>query len=208
MIWLRPIIGVVGRFEKISEINNAMVIYENIIKAINKSGGDVIGLVNSSNNVLKLCDGVLLQGGNDVSLIDLPIIKYCYTNDIPILGICLGMQMLSLFFSGHLDNFNNNYHMDKSHSFTHFVILNQSSKLYDIVRHRYILVNSRHKSYVKSSKLMISGISKDGYIESVEDITKRFFIGVQWHPETTFEYDIVSQRIFRAFIDECRKGRK
>ena len=205
---MRPIIGVVCRFEKISEVNNAMVIYENVIKAVKQSGGEVIGLVDSQDSILRLYDGIILQGGNDISLMDLKIINYCYINDIPLLGICLGMQMLALAFDGQMLDLIDNRHMDKINRFVHSVTLDEASKLYDIVRQRYILVNSRHYSYIKNTKLNISGISDDGYIEAIEDKNKRFFVGLQWHPETTFEYDIVSKKIFKTFIDECRKGKR
>lgn len=205
---MKPIIGVVTRFEKISEINNAMVIYENIIKAIKKSGGLVIGLIDDNIELLKLCDGIILQGGNENSIIDIRITKYCFDNNIPLLGICLGMQMMNLSLDGKMCNFINLNHYDKENKYVHSVYLNKSSKLYKIIGLDCILVNSRHKSYVKSNKLFISGISNDGYIESLEAKNKRFFIGVQWHPETTFEYDIVSKKIFKAFILECQKGKR
>ena len=203
---MKPIIGVVSRFEKISEINNAMVIYENIIRAIKDSGGLIIGLIDDNIELIKKCDGIILQGGNDNSTIDIPILQYCYDNDIPLLAICLGMQMMGLTFNGKINDFNNNKHLNKTCKYVHSVNLNKLSKLYEITKLNYILVNSRHKSYIKNTSLMISGISSDGYIEAIEDKNKRFFIGLQWHPETTFEYDIVSQKISKAFILECQKG--
>lgn len=205
---MKPIIGVVCRFEKISEINNAMVVYENIIKAIKSSGGLVIGIVDDNINIINICDGIILQGGNDISIIDIPIVKYCYKKDIPILGICLGMQMIGLSFEGTVNDFTIKFHSNKKNKYVHSVYLNNFSKLYKIVGSKHILVNSRHKSYINKTNLIISGISNDGYIESIEKNNKRFFIGVQWHPETTFEYDIVSQKIFKAFILECQKGKK
>lgn len=205
---MKPIIGVVVRFERISEINNAMVIYENVINAVKKSGGLVIGLIDENIELINLCNGIILQGGNDTSIIDIPILKYCYDKDIPLLGICLGMQMMSLYFNGEINDFTTSKHANKKFKYVHSVHLNKLSKLHEIIGLDYILVNSRHKSYIKNTNLSISGISNDGYIESVEDKNKRFFIGVQWHPETTFEYDIVSQKIFKAFILECQKGKK
>lgn len=204
---MKPIIGVVSRFEKISDINNAMVIYENIIKAVKKSGGLVMGIVNDDIDIVNLCDGIILQGGNDVSQIDIPILNYCYNNDIPTLGICLGMQMMALVFDGKISDFENDLHLNKKDKYVHTVYLNSFSKLFNIIKHSYILVNSRHKSYIKNTNLNISGISMNGYIESIEDPNKRFFVGLQWHPETTFEYDIVSKKIFKAFILECQKGK-
>ena len=205
---MKPIIGVVCRFEKISEINNAMVVYENIIKAIKSSGGLVIGIVDDNIDIINMCDGIILQGGNDISVIDIPIVKYCYKKDIPILAICLGMQMIGLSFEGTVNDFTNKLHSNKKNKYVHSVYLNNFSKLYKIVGSKHILVNSRHKSYINKTNLIISGISDDGYIESIEKNNKRFFIGVQWHPETTIEYDIVSQKIFKAFILECQKGKK
>ena len=204
---MKPIIGVVSRFEKISDINNAMVIYENIINAVKKSGGLVIGIVSNDLDIVNLCDGIILQGGNDISEMDIPILKYCYKNNIPTLGICLGMQMIALAFNGKISDFKNNLHLNKKDKYVHIVYLNSFSVLYNIIKTPYILVNSRHKSYITKTDLCISGISTDGYIESVEDSNKRFFIGIQWHPETTFEYDIVSKKIFKAFILECQKGK-
>ena len=114
--------------------------------------------------------------------------------------------MMGLTFNGKINDFNNNKHLNKTCKYVHSVNLNKLSKLYEITKLNYILVNSRHKSYIKNTSLTISGISSDGYIEAIEDKNKRFFIGLQWHPETTFEYDIVSQKIFKAFILECQKG--
>ena len=43
---------------------------------------------------------------------------------------------------------------------------------------------------LKNTKLEVVGISHDNYIEAIEDTSKRFFIGVQWHPESMIDYDI------------------
>ena len=59
-----------------------------------------------------------------------------------------------------------------------------------------IKVNSRHKSVLKNTNLKITSKSIDGYIESIEDSNKKFFIRVQWHPE-----DINQLELFQKLVD-------
>ena len=49
----------------------------------------------------------------------------------------------------------------------------------------------------------VSGISNDNVIECIEDENKRFFLGVQWHPESMYNYDLNSRKIFDYFIKIC-----
>ena len=42
-------------------------------------------------------------------------------------------------------------------------------------------------------------------IEAIEDKNKKFFIGVQWHPESMYSYDILECNLFDYFIEVCRK---
>ena len=63
--------------------------------------------------------------------------------------------------------------------------MNIKSKLYDIVKQKKIKVNSAHHQSVKvpGKGLTVSAIASDGVIEGIEDHTKKFCHGVQWHPE-------------------------
>ena len=64
-------------------------------------------------------------------------------------------------------------------------------------------VNSaNHQAVDKpASDLKVNALAPDGVIEGIEDPTKRWFIGVQWHPE--FEIDSGDGRIFQSFITAC-----
>ena len=66
-------------------------------------------------------------------------------------------------------------------------------------------VNSRHKESIINPNLDITAISADGLIEALEDKNKKFFVGVQWHPESMTSYDILESRLFDYFVNICRK---
>ena len=109
----KPIIGIVGR---ISEIENKNIIYVNEEYRLSITKAGVIPFiiipsndsiynnqinrltVQDKNNlliILKFCDGILMPGGNVWYEFDEFICEFAINNDIPILGICLGMQILA-----------------------------------------------------------------------------------------------------------------
>ncbi len=50
---------------------------------------------------------------------------------------------------------------------------------------------------------MVTSLAKDGVIESIEDTRKdRFILGVQWHPELSWEFDELSKNIFKTFVNK------
>lgn len=127
------------------------------------------------------CDGVILPGGSDITKDNLDLIKYLYDHDIPVLGICLGMQEMGYLFNGEFNLESNLNHLKPNIDYVHDVFINNNSYLYDILKKDMIKVNSRHKDCLVKTDLTISSISD--VIESIEDKDKKFFIGVQWHPE-------------------------
>lgn len=149
---------------------------------------------NKLEKILKQFDGIILEGGDDFDCFDLAVVKYIYEHDIPCLGICLGMQMMGYLFNGQLQDISG--HMSNK-KYTHFVYLNKHSKLYKIIKKRKILVNSRHKSAIIKTDLKVVAYSDE--IEAVSDDNKKFFIGVQWHPESLD--DVNSYKLFKAFFD-------
>lgn len=148
-------------------------------------------------DMLSLCDGVILQGGNNFYDYDVQTVRYLYEHDIPTLGICLGMQTMGCVFGGTLELIENDTHhhfVDYVHSIT----LNPNSKLYLILKKDTIIVNSRHHEQLVHTSLPVVAHSYS-VIEAIEDVSKKFFIGVQWHPESI--HDENSQALFQAFFD-------
>lgn len=220
------LIGVVGRPEMLESGNEIYYINREINEAIIKNGGTVITLVpnmietftnkNINNtkkmsenefkklkSIIDICDGIICQGGEDYYDYDLKIIEYCYQIDKPLMGICLGMQTMACLFGGKMKLLNNFSHKSRK-KYVHNIKINKDSKLYEILQVENLMVNSRHKSVVIATDLNCVAFSCDGIIEGVEDKNKRFFIGVEWHPESMIEYDIVENKLFSYFIDCCR----
>lgn len=173
---------------------------EEIEEVIHFYGGRVIGMTRYDEDILSLLDGVILQGGVDYTLDDLKVTSYLYEHDIPTLGICLGMQTMGIFKQGELEVMKENKHYAPLKNDVHEVKIDTNSKFYGIIGKDKIKVNSRHHEALTRTNLLVSGKSLDGVIEVIEDPSKRFFIGVQWHPETNFRNDEISLRLFDYYF--------
>lgn len=197
-----PIIGIITRKSISEEKHNIHIIYDSIINAINRYCCIPIGIYLDKNykDVLNICDGVIYEGGDDLEEYELESLKYLYDNNKPVLCICMGMQSMGLLFNGELIEIKNH---KKKLNYAHEIYINRYSKIYNILKKDTIKVNSRHNYVVKNPKLKVSAISNDGYIEAIEDSSKKFFIGVQWHPESMIDYSDIQNKIFEEFVKSC-----
>lgn len=148
--------------------------------------------------MINMADGVIIPGGSLGGNMEHKVIRYLYDNDIPTLGICYGMQSMGSAFGGSLKRIEN--HKVMNLKCAHSVIINKGSLLYQILKKEYIVVNSRHNYAVFNPNLSISAVSYDGIIEAIEDKNKRFFIGIQWHPENLT--DGINKSIFDYFVSK------
>ena len=182
---MKPIIGIIGRWGYSKGGHKITIVYDDIINAIINSGGIPIGIDNNYMiNYLNMCDGFILQGGDDIDNNNLEILKILNIMDKPVFGICLGMQEMGVYGGGKLIDIDN--HLDSG---LHEVFIDRDSLLYRIIGKNKILVNSRHKSMIVDSNLFVGSKSIDNVIESIEDKNKKFFLGVQWHPENMYSED-------------------
>lgn len=174
-----------GIIAPVSDVNNIMPM-EDIIKL---------------HNIIDLCDGIILQGGSDYYQYDLETIKYIYEKNIPLLGICLGMQSIGVAFGASLAPIADHNH--PGDNYVHPVKIEKQSSLYRIVHTDTIMVNSRHNEMIiNPSDAKVIGTC-DGTIEAIEKEGTLFILGVQWHPEDMVSYDENSRKIFEALFSSC-----
>ena len=173
--------------------------YNDVVNSVIKSGGIPVVIPNDNiNYYLDICNGFILQGGDDVSKNSLEILKLLKDKNIPVLGICLGMQEMAVLDDGKLcDVINHNGDI------LHEILIKKNTLLYKILDMDKIIVNSRHRSAVLNTNLSVSCVSSDGVIESVENDKLKFYLGLQWHPESMYDDDINSKKIFDYFIKVC-----
>lgn len=184
----------------------------------------------SIQGILKRVSGLILSGGPDVhprfygeqpleglgeidetlDLMELEVANAAVAQDLPVLAICRGIQVLNVSQGGTLHQdiaarvpvrISHGQKADKG-VLTHTVRIERETRLFTIMQCDEIWVNSKHHQAVKTAApgLLISARASDGIIEAVEHPEKRFVLGVQWHPEGAWLQDPYSRKLFQALI--------
>lgn len=203
-------IGIVAKDKNIDN-QNFQVISKNNLKYLHNKC-NYIGILNYDNslidtNILDKCDGIIFQGGNDIYPYHFQILAYSIKNNIPVLGICMGHQIIGLYS---IDSQNENdllkieNHNNKD--LTHKIKTLEGSILNHILGDTPT-VNTRHEYVLKEVKepFKVTALSEEGLIEGIEYIDdNHFVIGVQFHPEDLKN----TESLYNYFIKEILKRKK
>jgi putative glutamine amidotransferase len=180
-------------------------------------------------------DGIVFPGGADVDpqeygeepigdlnvveaardRTELTLARWAFADDLPVLGICRGQQLLNVALGGslyqdlHHQGVTSIEHSDADgrarNAMIHRVRLDPASRLAQLIDETSIDVNSLHHQAVKdiAGPLTATGTSDDGVIEALESHDRRFLIAVQWHPEEIDEVPWV-RRLFQGFAQAAQ----
>ena len=220
----KPIIGIVAKHDIKSER-----IRDEVKQAIFDNGAIAIGILSANDKIqytvddwekledeinkkeiieqINICNGIILQGGNSNEAYENWIAKYCYNNNIPILGLCGGQNSIVRGLGGTTYKIENpEKHNRPRDEYVHNIKIEKNSKFYNIIGKEEIMVNSRHKRSIDKSLFLDKvGFCEDVYADVVEAKDKKFYIGVRFHPESLYKIDENMNNIFKSFISACRK---
>ena len=186
----------------VSDIEKTKAFLENLDGIIFTGGGD--------HNPLLMNEEPVPELGNinpERDNFEIPLCQEAYKRNLPILGICRGIQTIAIALGGHVKQ-----HISTSvkhsqnapkDSVTHSVKIEKGSILSEIYNSENIFVNSFHHQAVDNpgSRFKAVAFSKDNIIEAIESTEYHSVIGVQWHSEQLNEEGL---KLFQWLSEEAR----
>jgi putative glutamine amidotransferase len=156
------------------------------------------------------------EAGRDA--FELELVRLASEADVPLFAICRGIQVLNVARGGTLiQHLPDEIASDVDHNvreprfaIAHDVWVTAGSLLDRLMRETEsdegFPVNSRHHQAVKTlgTGLVTTATAPDGVVEAIEDPSKRFFLGVQWHPENFYRTGEF-RALFEGFVEAARK---
>jgi putative glutamine amidotransferase len=198
--------------------------------AVRLAGGRTVQLSPGEPESQEPCQGVVITGGHDVDpvlyaqeskvlprydpdrdALESRVIDEALAEDLPLLGICRGAQLLNVRLGGDLDQDLRSRRQHTSNRRTILplktLLLERDSHLYRLMGCERERINSLHNQSIHrlGHGLVVSGRDLDGIIQAVEDPRRRYLLGVQWHPE--FLLPLAVQRVLFSDLVEAARQR-
>ncbi len=210
----------------------AAVIPLNYVEQVEAAGGRALLVPPSEEAVgetLDVLDGLLFSGGSDIDpepygqdahpettgiraerdRAELALLAAALERDMPVLAVCRGSQVLNVARGGDLVQHLPEVVGDERHKHTpgvfadHDVDVHEGTRLAALLGERAPVKSHHHQGFGRLGEGLVEAArADDGTIEAVEDPSKRFALGVLWHPEAGED-----AALFRALVDEARAYR-
>jgi len=137
---------------------------------------------------------------------DLRAVRAALAADVPIVGICRGHQMLNIALGGSLwqDIASEGAGGDDHVNGEHAIDTGENSVSRTILGRRTRVVSEHHQGVRRLGRgVRVTSLSSDGVVEMVEVPSKRFVLGLQWHPERT-DVAEAGSRVAEALVNAAR----
>jgi putative glutamine amidotransferase len=203
------------------------------VRSVERAGGRPLVVPPSQEGIeetLGVLDGLVFSGGSDVhpelydadphpetkdvreerDRAELVLLSAALERDMPLLAVCRGSQVLNVSRGGNLvqhlpDVLGHERHRHKPGEFSdHEVRLDPETRVGGLLGERTAVKSHHHQGFGRiGSGLQEVGWADDGTIEALEDPSKRFAVGVLWHPE---EGEDIA--LFEALVEQARSYRQ
>jgi putative glutamine amidotransferase len=230
----RPTIGITSYWAhaRMSHwATDAVVVAQGYVEGVRLAGGRPLvipadpHLIDDPGDVVDLLDGLLLVGGDDVApelygaerhpttglrhelrdAVELSMLRHALARDMPVLGICRGIQLMNVAHGGTLHQHIDEHvtmrpHREDDATYgLHDVTMLPGSKLHEIMGERRRVHSHHHQGIERlGDGLVVTARADDGLIEGIEDPDRRFCVGVLWHPDA--EPQGHGAALFRALV--------
>jgi putative glutamine amidotransferase len=224
---MRPVVGITSYVEQASwgvwDVPAAILPFR-YVERVEAAGGTAVLLPPSAAHdaeVLDRLDAVVFAGGADLDpalygeaahaettglraerdAAEVPLMRAALDRDLPLLGICRGMQVMSVVRGGSLvqhlpDVVGHERHRPAPGVYgLHEVRLEQGSLAHHILGGTVSVASYHHQGLGSSGSLTVTGWADDDTPEVVENPSRRFALGVLWHPEASDDL-----RLFQALV--------
>lgn len=229
----RPLIGITAGE------NQRQMLLRCMKYGIRQTGGKPQIILPSTTTPLDAYDGLIISGGRDINPLrygessanpvsmydderdglEQRVIHHAIAHEIPLLGICRGMQMINITLGGTLyqeakdvlEDFLPNKSLFSKLVGRRAVRIDRDSQLFSILgEYDHYRVNSIHHQAVKDlgHQLRVVAHEENGLIQAIEGTEMAggsFLLGVQWHPELMLHAPS-ARKLFRAFVSAARDG--
>jgi len=202
------------------------------VRVIERAGGRPLLIPPSDDGLeetLDVLDGLILSGGSDLDpgtyghephpetggvheerdRAELALLQGALERDLPLLAVCRGSQILNVGLGGDLvqhlpDLVGHDEHKHTPGEYAdHDVTVEPGTRLAELLGDRAPVKSHHHQGFGRLGKgLREAARAHDGTLEALEDPSRRFTLGVLWHPEAGED-----QRLFEALVEEARRYR-
>jgi putative glutamine amidotransferase len=238
-----PIIGIAMDFElreRPAGKKETSLLYRSYYEAVRDAGGMPLLIppmpAQDMIYLKSVLQGILLTGGDDLDpalydeypiqnlalvhpirqAMDIGLVRFASEEKIPLLGICLGLQVINVERGGALiQDITSQWpgavsQRGQGKTDYHEVEVSENSMLHQITRSKKLNVNTYHHQGIRrlGSGLIANAKTNDGLVEAVEDPSHPFLMGFQWHLEANRSEQPFNHTILQAFIHAAKQHSK